>query len=168
MNKKYKLSVALDIDDLLMECTSYAIALANEKYHFDPPMTIYEKDNWGKLGTRADSIYPYFNDAEFYRTQPVYEGAKEFVRKLSELTEVFVCTAVPPQFMGIRAQRILEEFPEIPADHIYMGARKENIHTDILFCRACLELRTASALYGHLFILRMNTFLHHCHPFLNL
>ena len=27
MSKKYRLSVALDIDDLLMECTSYAIAL---------------------------------------------------------------------------------------------------------------------------------------------
>ena len=32
MNRKYKLSTALDIDDLLMECTSYAIKLANEKY----------------------------------------------------------------------------------------------------------------------------------------
>ena len=46
MNKKYKLSVALDVDDLLMECTSYAIRLANEKYQFNPPMTIYEKERW--------------------------------------------------------------------------------------------------------------------------
>ena len=81
MNKKYRLSVALDIDDLLMECTSYAIALANEKYQFDPPMTIYEKDRWGKLGTRADTIFTFFNDPDFYWKQPVYEGAKEFVRK---------------------------------------------------------------------------------------
>ena len=90
MNRKYKLSTALDIDDLLMECTSYAIKLANEKYKFDPPMTIYEKDRWGKTGERIDSIYPYFSDPEFYRTQPVYEGAKEFVRQLSQMTEVFV------------------------------------------------------------------------------
>ena len=114
MNRKYRLSVALDIDDLLMECTSYAITLANEKYNFDPPLTIYEKEKWGKLGTRADAIYPYFSDPEFYRTQPVYEGAKDFVRKLSQMVDVFVCTAVPPQFMGIRAQRIMEEFPESP------------------------------------------------------
>ena len=130
-----------------MECTSYAIKLANEKYKFDPPMTIYEKGAWGKLGTRADSIYPYFEDPEFYRTQPVYEGAKEFVRKLSEMTEVFICTAVPPQFMGIRAQRIMEEFPEIPADHIYMGARKDNIHTDILFDDAMHNILTSNAKY---------------------
>ena len=145
MHKKYRLSVALDIDDLLMECTSYAITLANEKYKFDPPMTIYEKERWGKQHNRADSIYPFFSDPEFYRTQPVYEGAKEFVRKLCEMTDVYVCTAVPPQFMGIRAQRIMEEFPEIPADHIYMGARKENIHTDILFDDALHNILTSSA-----------------------
>ncbi len=147
MSRKYRLSTALDIDDLLMECTSYAIRLANKAHNFDPPMTIYEKERWGKLGTRADSIYPYFNDPEFYRTQPVYEGAKEFVRRLSQMTEVFICTAVPPQFMGIRAQRIMEEFPEIPADHIYMGARKENIHTDILFDDAMHNILTSNAKY---------------------
>lgn len=147
MNRKYRLSTALDVDDILMECTSYAIKLANEKYKFDPPMTIYEKDRWGIVGTRIDSIYPYFSDAEFYRTQPVYEGAKEFVRKLSQMTEVFVCTAVPPQFMGIRAQRIMEEFPEIPADHIYMGARKDNIHTDILFDDAMHNILSSNAKY---------------------
>ncbi len=147
MSRKYRLSTALDVDDLLMECTSYAIRLANEKHQFDPPMTIYEKEKWGKLGTRADSIYPYFNDGEFYRTQPVYEGAKEFVRRLSQMTEVYICTAVPPQFMGIRAQRILEEFPEIPADHIYMGFKKDKIHTDILFDDAMHNILNSGAKY---------------------
>lgn len=147
MTRKYRLSTALDIDDLLMECTGYAIKLANEKYKFDPPISIYEKDRWGKIGTRVDSIYQYFNDPEFYRTQPVYDGAKEFVRKLSKMTEVFICTAVPPQFMGIRAQRIMEEFPEIPADHIYMGARKDNIHTDILFDDAMHNILNSNAKY---------------------
>ena len=147
MSRKYRLSTALDVDDLLMECTSYAIRLANEKYGFNPPMTIYEKDRWGKVGTRADAIYPYFSDAEFYRTQPVYEGAKEFVRRLSQMTEVYIATAVPPEFMGIRAQRIREEFPEIPADHIYMGAGKDKIHTDILFDDALHNILNSGAKY---------------------
>ena len=34
MSRKYRLSTALDVDDLLMECTSYAIRLANEKHQF--------------------------------------------------------------------------------------------------------------------------------------
>jgi guanylate kinase len=147
MVRKYKLSTALDVDDLLMECTAYAIRLANEKYKFDPPLSIYEKKQWGESGERIDCIYPYFNDPEFYRTQPVYEGAKEFVRKLSEMTEVFICTAVPPEFMGIRAQRLMLEFPEIPADHIYMGARKDNIHTDILFDDALHNILNSNAKY---------------------
>ena len=147
MSRKYRLSTALDVDDLLMECTAYAIRLANEKYGFDPPMTIYEKDRWGKVGTRADAIYPYFSDGEFYRTQPVYEGAKEFVRRLSQMTEVYICTAVPPEFMGIRAQRILEEFPEIPADHIYIGFKKDKIHTDILFDDAMHNILNSGAKY---------------------
>ena len=133
MNRKYRLSTALDIDDLLMECVPYAIRLANEKYQFDPPLSIYEVDRWGELGTRADVIFEFFKDPEFFRTQPVIKGAREFVKKLSKMTEVFVSTSVYPEFMSIRAQRIMEEFPEIPPDHIYMGSRKDKIDVDILF-----------------------------------
>lgn len=133
MSKRFRMSTALDVDDLLLECIPYAIKLANEKYKFDPPITIHEVDRWGKLGTRADVIFEFFDDPEFFRTQPVIKGAKEFVRKLSKLTEVFISTSIPPKFMGIRAERILEEFPEIPAEHIYMGSRKDKINVDILF-----------------------------------
>lgn len=133
MNRKYKLSTALDIDDLLMECVPYAIRLANEKYHFDPPLTIHEVDRWGELGTRADVIFEFFKDPDFFRNQPVIPGAREFVQKLSQMTEVFVSTSIYPQFMGIRAQRIVEDFPEISPDHIYMGSRKDKIDVDILF-----------------------------------
>ena len=133
MSKRFRMSTALDIDDLLMECIPYAIRLANEKYKFDPPLTIHEVDRWGKLGTRADVIFEFFDDPEFFRTQPVIAGAKEFVKKLSEMTEVFVSTSITPRFMGIRAQRILEEFPQIPPENIYMGARKDKINVDILF-----------------------------------
>ena len=147
MNKKFRLSAALDIDDLLMECTGYAIKLANEKYHFDPPLSIYEVEHWGRHGTRVDVIYEFFNDPDFYRTQPVYQGAKEFVQKLSKMVEVFVSTAIPPEFMGIRAKRIMEEFPEIPSDHIYMGSRKDKIQVDILFDDAMHNILASSARY---------------------
>ena len=146
MNKKFRLSTALDVDDLLMECVPYAIRLANEKYKFDPPLSIYEVDRWGRLGTRADVIFEFF-DEEFFRTQPVIQGAKEFVRKLSQMTEVFISTSVYPQFMSIRAKRIMEEFPEIPADHIYMGARKDKIDVDILFDDGAHNVFDSNAAY---------------------
>lgn len=147
MNRKFRLSTALDIDDLLMECVPYAIRLANEKYRFDPPLTIYEVNRWGKLGTRADVIFEFFQDPEFYRNQPVIKGAKEFVRKLSQMTEVFVSTSVYPEFMSLRAKRIIEEFPEIPADHIYMGSRKDKIDVDILFDDGMHNILGSSAAY---------------------
>ena len=133
MNRKFRLSTALDIDDLLMECIPYAIRLANEKYQFDPPLTIYEVDRWGKLGTRADVIFEFMDDPDFFRNQPPIKGAREFVRKLTQMTEVFVSTATYPKFMSLRAQRIMEEFPEIPQDHILIGSRKDKIDVDILF-----------------------------------
>ncbi len=146
-NRNFRLSVALDIDDLLMECTEYAIRLANEKYKYDPPITIYEANGWGKLGTRVDVIHEFFSSAEFYETQPVIEGAKEFVEKLSGMAEVFVSTAVPPEFMGIRAKRILQEFPQIPSNHIYMGFRKDKINVDILFDDALHNVVNSNAQY---------------------
>ena len=147
MSRKFRLATALDIDDLLMECTSYALKLANEKYNYEPPLDLYEVEHWGRHGTRIDVMYEFFNDPEFYRTQPVYPGAKEFVRKLSQMTEVFVSTAIPPEFMGIRAKRIMEEFPEIPPDHIYMGSRKDKIGVDILFDDAMHNILNSSAKY---------------------
>lgn len=133
MKRQNRLSVALDIDDVLMDCTAYAIQLANEKYKFDPPITLYEVTQWGKSGKRTDAMFEFFSDPEFYRTQPVSKGAKEFVEELSQIADVFVSTAIPPQFMGIRAEQIFREFPQIPADHIYMGSRKDKINVDILF-----------------------------------
>ena len=147
MSKRFRMSTALDVDDLLMECVPYAIKLANEKYKFDPPLTIYEVDRWGKLGTRADVIFEFFDDPEFFKNQPVIEGAKEFVRKLSKMTEVFICTSIVPKFMGIRAERIMQEFPEIPAEHIYMGSRKDKINVDILFDDGMHNVFTSNAAY---------------------
>ena len=133
MSKRFRMSCALDVDDLLLECIPYAIKLANEKYHFDPPLSIYEVDRWGKLNNRADVIFEFFDDPEFYKNQPVIKGAKEFVSKLSKMTEIFVSTSIPTKYMGIRAERLLEEFPEIPQSNIYMGSRKDRINVDILF-----------------------------------
>lgn len=147
MGKRFRMSTALDVDDLLLECVPYAIRLANEKYKFDPPITIHEVDRWGKLGTRADVIFEFFDDPEFFRNQPVIEGAKEFVRKLSKMTDVFISTSVTPKFMGIRAERIIKEFPEIPPEHIYMGSRKDKLNVDILFDDGMHNVFSSNAAY---------------------
>ena len=146
MSRRFRMTTALDVDDVLLECIPYAIKLANEKYNFDPPLTIHEIDRWGKLGTRADVIFEFFTE-EFFRTQPVIAGAKEFVRKLSQMTEVFICTSVYPQFMSIRADVIMREFPEIPPENIYMGSRKDKLNVDILFDDGMHNVLNSNAAY---------------------
>ena len=147
MNRSFRLSTALDVDDLLLECVPYAIRLANEKYKFDPPLSIHEIDRWGKTGTRADVIFECMDDPEFFVNQPVIKGAREFVKKLSQMTEIFVTTAVWPEYMTLRFQRILQEFPEIPKDHILMGSRKDVIDVDILFDDGMHNVLNSNAAY---------------------
>lgn len=146
MSRRFRMTTALDVDDVLLECVPYAIKLANEKYNFDPPLTIYEIDRWGKLGTRADVIFEFFTE-EFFKTQPVIAGAKEFVRKLSQMTEVFICTSVYPQFMSIRAEMIMKEFPEIPPENIYMASRKDKLNVDILLDDGMHNVMKSNAAY---------------------
>ena len=146
MSRRFRMTTALDVDDVLLECVPYAIKLANEKYKFDPPLTIHEVDRWGKLGTRADVIFEFFTE-EFFRTQPVIEGAKEFVRKLSQMTEVFICTSVYPQFMSIRAEILMKEFPEIPPENIYMASRKDKLNVDILLDDGMHNVMKSNAAY---------------------
>jgi len=147
MSRRFRMSTALDVDDVLLECVPYAIRLANEKYHFDPPITIHEVTHWGKLDSRADVIFEFLEDPEFFRNQPVIAGAKEFVHKLCQLTEVFICTAIDPRFMGIRAQSIMEHFPEIPKENIIMGSRKDMVNVDILLDDGMHNIFTSNAAY---------------------
>ncbi len=147
MKRSFRLSTALDVDDLLLECVPYAIHLANEKYKFDPPLTIHEVNRWGRTGTRSDAIFEFMDDPDFFVNQPPIAGAREFVKKLSQMTEIFVTTAVWPEYMSLRFQRILQEFPEIPKDHILMGSRKDLIDVDILFDDGMHNVLNSNAAY---------------------
>lgn len=147
MNRSFGLSVALDVDDLLLECVPYAIRLANEKYKFNPPLTIHEVDRWGRTGTRADVIFEFMDNSDFIASQPPVAGAQEFVKKLSQMAEIFVSTAIWPEYMSQRHKRILEVFPEIPRDHILMGSRKDKIDVDILFDDGMHNILNSTATY---------------------
>ena len=127
-----KLRIGIDVDDVLYECVKYAMERANEDYGINPPLEEREMRAWGPSGTRVDVIFKYFSDTNFYETQPIVEGAQEFIRKLSERAEVFFVTAVYPEAMTVRALRLIKDFPEVPKDHIIMGSRKDLIPLDIM------------------------------------
>ncbi len=129
--KKY-FKIGLDVDDILFSCNEYAVALANEEYGFEPPMTVEEVRSWGKTGRRTDVLLAYYRREEFVRSQPLLPGAAEFVKELSRRAEVFFITALPPHLMGIRAARLMEAFPMVPGENIIMGSRKELMNVDTL------------------------------------
>lgn len=157
--KKYRLRVGLDVDDILYDCNAYALQCLNEREGIAPPLTIYDIRGWGTSGARADERISYFSDPEFVAHQPMFAGAKEFVRRLSSVADVFFVTAVPPACMSARALRLVEDFPEIPPEHILIGTRKDMVNLDILLDDGAHNITRTPATYPVLFRRPWNTHL---------
>ncbi len=149
--RKYRLRVGLDVDDTLYECNSYALSIVNSRYPDEEPVTINEITSWGKIGRHADERIALFSDPEFVRTQPIIHGAKKFVHELSKLCDVFFITAVPACCMSARAERLIEDFPEVPPQNIIIGTRKEIMSLDILLDDGGHNIAKSKAAYPVLF-----------------
>lgn len=145
--KRFKFRIGVDVDDILFSCNDYAVQLANQTGNFNPPLSTWEIKGWGPSGTRTDILLNYYHDPVFFETQPVMNGAKEFIRELSKKAEVFLITAVTPEFMGIRAKRLMEAFPEIPAGNLMMGARKDIVDVDMLLDDGSHNIAASMAAY---------------------
>lgn len=145
--RKYRLRIGLDVDDILYECNSYALRLLKEKYGDDPALDINKIKAWGTQGNIADERIEYFSDPEFVKNQPVYTGAKKFVKELCAIADVFFITAVPVNCMSVRAKRLSEDFPDVPAENILIGTRKDIINIDILLDDSVHNISSSQASY---------------------
>ena len=151
-NEKIRnIRVALDCDDVLFSCNQYAIDMANKEKNFNPKLQLHELIKWGKQMNRADAIFEYYSRADFYQSQPVLKGAKEFVKKLCEIADVYIITATSPEFMSERALRILKEFPEINPNNILLGACKNICKVDFLLDDGAHNITKSIATYPILF-----------------
>ena len=145
--KKYRLKVGIDCDDVLYRCNEYAIQKLNEEKGYD--LNVNELKSWGVSGTKFDERVSYFKDPEFYRTQPLFDGAVEFIKELSQKAEIFFVTAVPSNCMSVRATRIIEDFsPYIKPSNIIMAERKDLVRLDILFDDGSHNILNTPATYG--------------------
>ncbi len=149
--KKYRLRVGLDVDDTLYECNSYALSIINSRYPDEEPITLNEITGWGNCGRRSEERIALYSDPEFVRTQPIIPGAQKFVRELSKIADVFFITAVPAKCMSARAERLIEDFPEIPPQNIIIGTRKEIMQLDILLDDGAHNISNSRAAYPVLF-----------------
>lgn len=142
---KKLLKVGLDWDDTLCPFVTNAITLCNMENGTD--FTLDDITEWGNKLPATKEVFPYYSDIRTYQMQKVPEISKQFVSKLMEIADVYIVTAVSPQFMGVRAEQISKEFPDFPEDHILMGAAKNLIKLDILLDDAPHNILKASATY---------------------
>ncbi len=138
--------IGLDWDDVTASFNSQAIAMANEKYHFNPPLMLEEITSWENTG-RTSIIKEFYQTEELYKKQIVTENTKECIRQLMEIADVYFITAVYPQFMGIRAAQILEAFPELPPENIILGNAKNLVQFDIILDDAIHNVLESPATY---------------------
>ena len=157
--KKYRLQIGLDVDDILYDCNAYALERLNREEGIEPPLRIYDIHGWGRGQNRADGRIRYFSDPDFVASQPILPGAREFVRQLTDVAEVFFVSAVPPACMSARALRLREDFPEVPAENILLGTRKDLVRLDILLDDGAHNISHSPATYPVLFRKPWNTHL---------
>jgi len=127
--------IGLDCDDVLFECTEYAIELVNESRRFTNERFLCMDDikAFGRTGTISDAILPYFTKSEFYMTQKVYEDAREFICSiLKKGYEIAIITSVPQEFALIRKTRVINEFPELNPSNIFCVQRKDLFYVDAM------------------------------------
>lgn len=155
--KKYRIRVGLDVDDTLYECNSYAVQIINSRHPDEEPLRVEDIKTWGGGHRHSDERIQLYHDPEFVRTQPVSKGAQEFVKKLSEIADVFFITAVPANCMSARAERLIQDFPEIPPENIIMGTRKDVISLDIMLDDGAHNISSSRAAYPVLFRKPWNT-----------
>lgn len=159
MNVKWKtlpnnrLRIGLDCDDVLFECVSIAIALANKERakQNKPPLKFEDVTGYGVTGNETDEILQYFSKASFFELQTAIAGARELIQRLIAMGhEVFVITSIPPEFALIRRRMLLEAFPELPPENIFCAQRKDLFTVDVMLDDAAHNLvgrRKISAKY---------------------
>lgn len=149
--KRYRLRIGLDVDDTLYECNSYALEIINKRHPDEEPVTINEIKGWGNYGRHFDERIAMYSDTEFVKTQPIIPGAQKLVRELSKQADVFFVTAVPAACMSARAERLLQDFPEIPPQNIIIGTRKDVFALDMLLDDGPHNIANSQAVYPVLF-----------------
>ena len=139
-------SIGIDWDDVTTPFNSIAIRMANEKYHPEEPYRLEEITSWANEG-RTSVIKEFYNDPELYSRQIPTEETKRGIRRLMQIADVFFITAVSPHFMGVRAEQIMSQFPELPPENIILGSAKDRVHFDIVLDDAIHNILESKAEY---------------------
>lgn len=148
--KRKALRIGVDVDDVLYNCNQHALDRLSEENSCSP-MSIYDISGWGPSGSTLDARIKYFSQVDFVQNQPIFPGAQEFIKELTKRGEVFFTTAVGGSCMSVRAERLMQDFPEVPERNIMIGARKDLLSLDFLLDDGAHNILASSAKYPVLF-----------------
>ena len=144
-----KPKIILDCDDVLFNTNEIALEHQNKKYGSN--YTIEDLSTWGLTGNEIlDERLKLFSDPDFVKNQPLYPGAWEFVEELCSFADVSFATAVPPQCMSARAERIIKEF-DVPAEKVIIASDKSLLQADYLLDDSAKNIENSSAKHPVLF-----------------
>ena len=149
MNRIKNFEIILDADDVLLDCNAYALSLLRQ----DVPgnYSLDHVTDWGILGIAEDRRLDYLQSREFYTSQPALPGSGAFLTQLCAIANVTIMTAVYPQFMGERIERIMQLYPDFPMENIIMGKRKEMLQADVMLDDGVHNLLSSGAALPVLF-----------------
>ena len=146
----FKRKIGIDVDDVLMDCVPIAVQLVNEN-ELDEldgnPLNVDEITAWKMTTKRGRRIIKYFQGPELYERQRPLPGAQKFIKKLSEIAEVFITTAIEKENTEFRIKQIQKYFPEVDPRNIIPSYRKDVIHLDFTLDDGAHNILKSSCLY---------------------
>jgi guanylate kinase len=153
MRLNTKLKIGLDADDVLFECIAPVIITVNRELGTDFKFHDCKSWNFDYFPEQVrEAIYSILNTNELYESQRLYDGAVKMVDALLDRGhDVIFASAIGPEFMSIRARRLMEAFPRVPKQNIMLGARKDLLSLDVLLDDAMHNIEASMARYPVLF-----------------
>ena len=136
-------SVILDFDDVLAPSNEKALETINSQLGCNYQLS--DICAWGIMGSPLDERLHLFAEPSFIGSLPLYQGAQEFVSKLSKIANVIIATAVEPECAAVRFKSIRKYFPIIPTENIYIGKSKGSIKADYMLDDGVHNLERSSA-----------------------
>jgi len=143
LNQKEKL-FCIDVDDVLLNTTSYWMHLLNNDTEFIDklkkankyPISVDDITTWDYMGTLlGDNVFKYHHDGSIYNEYTLVPYAYEFIKKLIDkigLERILFVTASEGSNESIKDKILMKEFG-IPTDNIIHSSNKYEYYKNNIF-----------------------------------
>lgn len=122
-----------DVDGVLADLTGYMMNVYNEKYNENVTYDMFTSWNVGEVYKKCtDNPFIDLLSDEDIATLPVIEGCKEYITKIKEMTDFYICTNIHPRRHVYRHQWLSKNFKWYCSDMLISCKDKYLIKGNIL------------------------------------